>query len=302
MGIGRDTGSLTTEVANPTTANIDLLTTEEMLRLIAEEDAKVALAVAREIPAIARAVDLIAERMKAGGRLFFVGAGTSGRLGVMEAAECPPTFGAKPGQVKAIIAGGRRALMRSIEGAEDSFESSVAELKRARLGRVDSVVGIAASASTPFVVGALRYAKQVGASTTLICSNNADGSPADVVIELIVGPEVIAGSTRLKAGTATKMVLNMITTSVMIKLGKTYGNLMVEVKPSSEKLRSRQERIVSAILGVSLAEARALLEASGMDVKCAVLMGRLGITRLRAKRLLAKCGGRLRRALGEEKG
>ncbi|MEM4658137.1 MAG: N-acetylmuramic acid 6-phosphate etherase [Candidatus Methanosuratincola sp.] len=302
MGIGRDTGRLATESANPTTADIDLLPTEQMLRLIAEEDAKVASAVAREIPNIARAVDIIAERMKEGGRLFFVGAGTSGRLGVMEAAECPPTFGTKPGQVKAIIAGGRRALLRSIEGAEDSSEEAVSELKRVGLARLDSVVGIAASVGTPFVAGALRYARRVGASTVLICSNHADDPYADVVIELIVGPEVIAGSTRLKAGTATKMALNMLTTSVMVRLGKTYGNLMVEVKPSSQKLRSRQERIVSTILGVGLAEARALLEASGRDVKCAVLMGRFGITRLRAKRLLARFGGHLRRALGEEKG
>ena len=310
-GVARDEGAtkmkgrapidgLVTEGDLAEAARLDCMSTREVLELIAREDAKVAVAVARALPEIERAVELVRARLAAGGRLFFVGCGTSGRLGAMEAAECPPTFGTPSSMVRAVVAGGRRALWRSVEGAEDEREGAWPELERAALSAVDAVVGIAASAGTPFVEGALDYARGVGAATVLVACNSVGGSPrADVDICVDVGPEVIAGSTRMKSGTATKMVLNMLTTAAMVGLGKTYGNLMVEVRPASEKLKMRQERIVMKLVGVDRKEARRLLEMAGRDVKTAVVVGRLGVTVREAKRRLVEARGRLRAALGE---
>ncbi len=281
-------------------ARLDCMSTREVLALIAREDAKVAVAVARALPEIERAVELVRARLAGGGRLFFVGCGTSGRLAAMEAAECPPTFGTPPSMVRAVVAGGRRALWRSVEGAEDEREGALPELERAALSAADAVVGIAASAGTPFVEGALDYARSVGAATVLVACNPLGSPLADVDICVDVGPEVIAGSTRMKSGTATKMVLNMLTTAAMVGLGKTYGNLMVEVRPASEKLRMRQERIVMKLVGVDREEARRLLDRAGRDVKTAVVVGRLGVTVREARRRLAAARGRLRAALGEE--
>jgi len=298
----RDTDHLITESVNPASMEIDCCSTEGILRLISAEDAKVARAVENEIPNIGKAVDKIVDTLRSGGRLFFVGAGTSGRLGVMEAAECPPTFGTEPSQVRGIIAGGKRALYRSVEGAEDSPEGAVYELEKERFSKGDFLVGIAASSGTPYVEGAISYASGMGAGTALITCNPVPKEIADVTVTLLVGPEVIVGSTRLKSATATKMALNMLTTAAMIRMGKTYGNLMVEVKPASEKLRSRQERIVMSLLGVNRSAAQKLLQRARRDVKAAVLMDKLNVSFADAKKRLAREGGFLRRALGEEGG
>ncbi len=289
----------TTEKVNPRTAEIDKRSTAGVLELILAEDSTICDAVGRELNNIERAVELIISRLREGGRLFFVGAGTSGRLGVGEAAECPPTFGTGRELVQGIIAGGRKALWRSVEGAEDAGEDGAEQLEARGLSGADCVVGIAASSTTPFVKGALARAGDKGAGTVLVTCNPAPAVAADVVVSLLVGPEVIVGSTRMKAGTATKMVLNMLSTASMVRLGKTYGNLMVEVGPHSEKLRRRQERIVVQLLGVDSESAVELLSESGRDVKLAVLMGRLNLSRAAAKRLLDESGGFLRKALGE---
>lgn len=294
----RSTGHLLTEKINPRTACLDECSAGEIVGLILAEDSSIAGAVKKEKARIAAAVELIVERMSRGGRLIFIGAGTSGRLGVMEAAECPPTFGTDPSLIRAIIAGGRKAVWKSVEGAEDSAREPRAELKKIGLDENDVLVGIAASATTPYVESALSYAQKKGSGRILVTCNTADTPVPDIIISLLVGPEAIVGSTRMKAGTATKMVLNMLTTGAMVKLGKTYGNLMVDVLPRSSKLRDRAKRIVTEIAGVDELEAGRLLKRSGWDVKTSVVMAKKGLSYKKAKDLLLKNNGFLRRALG----
>lgn len=293
----RKTDHLITEKINPKTSRLDECSTLEIIELISEEDKKVAEAVAKENGDISKAVDIIVSKLREGGRLFFVGAGTSGRLGILEAVECPPTFGTKPSLIQGVIAGGKKALWHSIEGAEDSGSESQMALSKLKLSQRDVVVGITASGTTPFVEGALSYAKEKGCAPILVACNPVNSSPADVTISILVGPEVIVGSTRMKAGTATKMVLNMLTTASMVRLGKTYGNLMVEVQPNSEKLRDRAKRIVMHILGVDRKRAEALLKKSGWNVKVAVIMGKKGLSYKKAQELLTRHGGFLRESL-----
>jgi N-acetylmuramic acid 6-phosphate etherase len=297
----RSTEHLITERINPRTKEIDLHSTSRIIELISEEDRGVADAVSNEKRNIEKAVDLIVNRLRSGGRLVLVGAGTSGRLCVMEAAECPPTFGTKSDRILGIIAGGKKAFWRSLEGAEDSKKDALEALRKISLKGKDVVVGAAASANTPFVEGALIYATKKGCGRILITCNRINNSPlADVLICPIVGPEVIVGSTRMKAGTATKMVLNMLTTASMIKLGKTYGNLMVDVQPKSDKLRDRAERIVMHVLGINRNKANNLLSRSKWNVKVAIVMGSKTIDYKLAKEILAKHKGVLREALNSE--
>ncbi len=260
------------------------------------EDARAVRAVGRQLPQVARAVRLIAHALDQGGRLFFIGAGTSGRLGVMEAAECPPTFQTHPSMVQAIIAGGRRAVFRSREGAEDRRASARAAVRR-RVRASDVVVGLSASGVTPFVDAALRAARARRARTVLVTCHPRTTIPADVRIAPSVGPEVLTGSTRLKAGTATKLVLNMLTLGAMARLGKTYGNLMVDVRPTSSKLRARSLRIIQSLTGSSERDAAAHLRAARGRVKVAVLMARNGLAYQAARRRLAEANGSLRQAL-----
>ena len=294
--------NLTTEAANPDSADLDRLSSIELVRLINAEDATIAAAVAEQAETIARAVDLITARLAEGGRLVYSGAGTSGRLGVLDASECPPTFNADPEQVVGLIAGGDRALRHAIEGAEDSADLAVEDLRRLRLSARDVVVGIAASGTTPYVLAALDEARSVGAATIgLSCNRDAPiAAHADISIAVLTGPEVLAGSTRMKAGTATKMVLNILTTATMVRLGKTYGNLMVDMRASNEKLVGRSLRILQALTGLDLVAAREVLDASGGELKTAIAAQRLGITAGQARQRLQAAGGRLRAALGED--
>ena len=266
--------ALTTEKRNRRSRKIDQLSTMQIVELINSEDRLVAPAVDKERKRIAAAVDLIAERMRSRGRLFYVGAGTSGRLGVLDASECPPTFGVKPALVQGIIAGGRRALVRSIEGAEDSAAEGAAAIQKKKITSRDVVVGIAACGLTPFVHGALRQARQIGAAAVFItCAPEARKQiPAEIIINPVVGPEVITGSTRMKAGTATKLVLNTLTTAVMIQLGKVYGNLMVDLNATNEKLRDRSIRIVTELTGLTRSRSKALLRRAQGKVKPAIVM------------------------------
>jgi len=293
---------LLTEQTNPASEGIDARPTEEILRIINAEDHKVAPAVAAEIPKIARAVDLIVDRLSRGGRLFYIGAGTSGRLGVLDASECPPTFRVPPEMVQGIIAGGEAALARSTEAAEDDPEAGARDLKARGFTAGDVLVGIAASGRTPYVLGAVRAARAMGAATIGICSNPGSelARMVDVAIAPVTGPEIIAGSTRLKAGTATKLVLNMLSTAAMIRLGHVYGNLMVNVQPTNSKLAARARRIVCQAAGVCEEEAARLLEASGGNVKVAIVMARLGLDREAAEQRLALAGGRVSAALASQ--
>ncbi|MFL5800532.1 MAG: N-acetylmuramic acid 6-phosphate etherase [Roseiflexaceae bacterium] len=288
-----------TETRNTATNLIDILPTIELLRAINTEDAGVPAAVAAELPRVAEAVDRIAERMRAGGRLIYIGAGTSGRLGVQDAAECPPTFSTPPELVVALIAGGRDALTRAIENAEDDPDAGARDVAALALGPSDSVVGIAASGTTPYVLGGMAEARRRGALVVGLACNHPSrvAELADVSIAPLVGPEVITGSTRLKAGTAQKLVLNMISTGVMIRLGKTYGNLMVDLHPTNSKLRRRARQIVREVCGVSEAEAEALLKAADDQVKVAIVAGLGGVSADQARRQLAAVGGVTRRAL-----
>lgn len=285
-----------TESQNPNTLEIDRLPTLELVQRINDEDAKVAAAVRAALPQIAQAVDGIAGRIERGGRLIYVGAGTSGRLGVLDAAECVPTFNTDPSLVVGLIAGGERALTVAVEGAEDDREAGRADLIALDLKADDAVVGIAASGRTPYVLGALEYAQAVGALTVGVACNvpSAVLDAAAIPIGVPVGPEVITGSTRLKAGTAQKLVLNMLSTATMIRLGKVYGNLMVDVRPTNVKLVERARRIIAQIAAVDEAEAARLLTASGGEVKTAVVMARRGVPAEEARALLAAAGGRLR--------
>lgn len=292
---------LTTEAVNPALADIDALDTQTRLRLMNREDARVAEAVALEIPQIARAAHFAARSLRAGGRLIYLGAGTSGRLGVLDASECPPTFGVPPGLVVGIIAGGPGAMFQAVEGAEDDPGLGAAAVIEADVSERDTVVGISASGRAPFVLGALRQAKKRGASTVALTNNRPSEMEAVALVTIapLVGPEVLAGSTRLKAGTAQKMVLNMLSTEAMIEVGKTYGNLMVDVQATNVKLRARAARIIAQITGLSLARAQdALGEADG-SAKLAVLMVQTGQSLDEARQTLAHAGGFLRRALSD---
>jgi len=287
---------LPTEARNPRSRSLDRLSPGALVRLMSAEDARAVVAVRRQHAAIARATALIVRALRRGGRLIFAGAGTSGRLGVLEAAECPPTFHTPPSLVQAIMAGGRGAVFRSREGAEDRrADARRAVARRVRPG--DVLVGIAASGVTPFVDEALRAAKRRGASTVLVTCHPKTPLRADVRIAPVVGPEVLSGSTRLKAGTATKLVLNMLTLGAMVRLGKTYGHLMVDVRPTSRKLHARALRLIQELTACSPPAAQRLLAQSGGRVKVAVAMHRLGVSAPAARRRLARAGGVLRRAL-----
>jgi N-acetylmuramic acid 6-phosphate etherase len=289
---------LLTEKRNPASVSIDTLSTEDMLRVINAEDAKVAYAVGEAIPSIARAVDAVARAFQSGGRLFYIGAGTSGRLGVLDASECPPTFNVPPDLVQGIIAGGEPALSRATEASEDDPDAGASDLDSRGFTERDVLAGIAASGRTPYVVGAVRRARNKGAATIGIsCTPGSELSAvAEISIEVLVGPEVVTGSTRMKAGTATKLVLNMLTTGAMIRTGKVYGNLMVNVQPRNEKLRDRARRIVRDATGVDGVRAAELLAEAG-DIKTAIVMFRKGLDRAAAESLLARAGGIVGKAL-----
>jgi N-acetylmuramic acid 6-phosphate etherase len=292
-------GTLATEARNPASARLDELSTLEMLGVMNDEDAKVASAVRVELPAIARAVDAIAGRFVNGGRLFYIGAGTSGRLGVLDASECPPTFSVPAELVQGLIAGGDRALRLSSEHSEDSPEEGARDLTAAGFAAGDVLVGIAASGRTPYVLGAMEYAKKLGAMTIgLSCVPGSSlAKAAEIAITPATGAEVLTGSTRMKAGTATKLVLNMLSTGVMVKTGLTYGNLMVNVRPTNAKLVDRAQRIVMEAAGCDRATADRVLEAAGMDVKTAIVMQKSGVNRKEAEAKLAAAKGVLRTAL-----
>jgi N-acetylmuramic acid 6-phosphate etherase len=289
-----------TERRNPRTAEIDLATPLEIVDLINAEDQTVPAAVATQREPIARAIARAEETFRHGGRLFYVGAGTSGRLGVLDASECPPTYGTNPEMVQGIIAGGHAALTRSQEGAEDRIEQADDDLAAHGVRKGDFVVGIAASGTTPYVRRGLAYARSVGAATALVaCSPPPQDAldVSDIVILPITGPEVVTGSTRMKAGTATKLVLNMITTGAMIRLGKTFGNLMVDLRATNVKLRDRSERILMEVCEVSRESAQRLLDESGGTVKTAIVMHFLGASREEAEAALEQHGGVIRRVL-----
>jgi N-acetylmuramic acid 6-phosphate etherase len=288
---------LATEGRNPRSLKLDTLGTREIVRLMIDEDRRALVAASRQAGAVARAADLAARALGRGGRVVFVGAGTSGRLGVLEAAECPPTFGTSPRRIRAVMAGGPAAVFASREGAEDRDDRGRREGER--LGPADLLVGITASGVTPFVRGALEGARKRRARTVLVtCAPRPGlGRMADVVIAVATGPEVLTGSTRLKAGSATKAILNAITTAAMVRLGKAYANLMVDVQPGNAKLEDRARRIVAAATGARAEEAQALLEASGYEAKTAIVMGILRVGASSARRLLRRAGGHVRRAL-----
>ena len=292
--------SRVTERRNPRTADIDLATPLEIVDLINTEDRSVPDAVATQRDAIAQAIERAEATFRNAGRLFYVGAGTSGRLGVLDASECPPTYGTDPEMVQGIIAGGHKALTRSQEGAEDRIESAVEDLTAHGVRAGDFVIGIAASGTTPYVRRALEYARSVRASTALVACSPPPQETLDVVDILmlpITGPEVVTGSTRMKAGTATKLVLNMITTGAMIRLGKTFGNLMVDLRATNNKLKDRSERILMEVCEVDRERARGLLRASGGTVKTAIVMHFLGIGMEEAERSLERAGGVIRRVV-----
>ncbi|MBI2797170.1 MAG: N-acetylmuramic acid 6-phosphate etherase [Gemmatimonadetes bacterium] len=291
-----------TEQRNPRTASIDLASALEIVDLINAEDAGVAAAVHTQRDAIAKVVEAVAAAFRRGGRLFYVGAGTSGRLGVLDASECPPTFGVEPGMVQGIIAGGEPALTRSQEGAEDRPADGTAAIDERNVGAGDVVIGIAASGTTPFVHAALARARERGAHTALVACTPPPAelvAGVDVAIVPVVGPEVVTGSTRLKAGTATKLVLNTITTGAMIRIGKTYGNLMVDLRATNLKLRDRSERIVMEVCDVDRDTARAVLSHADGQVKLALVMQLRGIGAAEARAALETAGGVIRHALTE---
>ena len=290
-----DTPEVLTEQTYPGAERLDLLGTQELLGLMNRADRAVPAAVAAEIPAIARAVEAIGAALSQGGRLFYIGAGSSGRLGILDAAECPPTFGVPPDLVRGVMAGGEAAVSRASEASEDDPDAGARDLLAAGFGPRDAVVGIASSGRTPYVLGAIAKARELGAVTCGIsCTESSELSRAvDFPIEPKPGPEILAGSTRLRAGTATKLVLNMISTAVMIYLGHVYSNLMVNVQPGNRKLRDRARRIIEQVAGVSPKRAAELLDLSGNNVRTAIVMHNRGIPREDAERLLAAAGGRL---------
>ncbi|WP_054958553.1 N-acetylmuramic acid 6-phosphate etherase [Paenibacillus dakarensis] len=292
---------LTTEGINESTQMIDECTTEQMLRLMNEQDSKVPGAVAAEIPQIMKAVDILHHVLKNGGRMFYIGAGTSGRLGVLDASECPPTFGTDPLLVQGHIAGGDVALRLAVEGFEDNAEEGIALIERCGVTDKDVVVGITASGSAQFVIAGLKKAKEIGAATIGVVNNkNSRLAPAcDVCIAPVVGPEVIMGSTRLKAGTAQKLVLNMLTTCTMVKLGKTYNNLMVDLRASNIKLYDRSVRIIQAATGVDDKTATAYLESASMSCKLAIMMIKSGLNAEEAEEALKESDGSLKKAFAQ---
>ncbi len=304
----RQLGKLTTEKRNPRSSGIARLPVASVLRIINAEDAKVAGAVRKEIPRIAKAVGMVADALKHGGRLFYVGAGTSGRLGVLDAAENPPTFGTDPAMIRGIMAGGKKAVFRSQEGAEDRVGDAKAAIRKVRAGKGDVVCGIAASLRTPFVDGALEEAKKRGARTILVTTNPRSllreksfaglRKNIDVVISPDVGPEVLMGSTRMKSGTAQKMVLNMLTTASMVVLGKVYENMMVDLRLNSRKLGERARRVLMISTGVDYAKASRKLTAAGGHVKTAIVMIKTGVGAPEARRRLRLAGGFVHRAIG----
>ncbi|OGC83942.1 MAG: N-acetylmuramic acid 6-phosphate etherase [candidate division Zixibacteria bacterium RBG_19FT_COMBO_42_43] len=293
--------SLITESRNPKTSRIDSLSTADILKLINSEDKTVPQIVEKQIPRIAKAVELLVKTFRAGGRLFYIGAGTSGRLGVLDAAECPPTFGTDPKMIRGIIAGGYKTLIRSKEGVEDNFNAAGKDLAKVKLNKKDILVGIAASRRTPYVLGGLKHAKKIGCKTIFIYCNPHLTSPikikVDVEIPLIVGPEVIMGSTRMKAGTAQKLVLNMLSTTAMIKLGKVYQNMMVDLKATSQKLVERSKRTIMIVTGVDYRTASEYLKKADGSVKTALVMILAKADKKEAQRRLAKSDGFVRRAL-----
>lgn len=291
-----------TEQRNPRSTGLDMMSVMEIVDLINSEDQSVADAVGRERERIAEAIELVVERFRRGGRLIYVGAGTSGRLGVLDASECPPTFGTDPTMVQGLIAGGYEALIRAQEGAEDEVDSGASDLAERAPTDADVVMGIATSGVTPYVHEALASARQVGAGTIFLSCSPVDPGEvaADVIITPLVGPEVVTGSTRMKAGTATKLVLNTITTASMVLLGKTYENLMVDLMATCDKLRDRSCRILVETLGLGYEEAAALMSEAGGSVKVALVMGKASIGREAAERRLQEKGGFVRRALGEQ--
>ena len=292
---------MVTEGINPDTVNIDRVSTYNMLTMINEEDKKVAFAVEKVKESIAKAVDLTAERLLKGGRLIYMGAGTSGRLGVLDASECPPTFGVDFDLVKGIIAGGNSAVFKAVEGAEDSEELGKKDLINLNIKKEDVVCGIAASGRTPYVIGGMKYGKEVGAGVLSITMNSESemASIADIDISIMVGPEVIMGSTRMKAGTAQKMVLNMISTGTMIKLGKVYGNLMIDLQASNDKLVARAKRILILATGVSLEEAEKVLNETSYDVKLSIVMIKTGLDKKLCIKLLENNRGYVQKAIEE---
>ncbi|MDR7521590.1 MAG: N-acetylmuramic acid 6-phosphate etherase [Armatimonadota bacterium] len=294
-----DYAVLGTEQRNPRSRELDRLSTEEILRLINEEDRRVPEAVAAEIPNIARAVDQVVRALRAGGRVIYVGAGTSGRVGLLDALEWPPTFGVDPEVIRAVVAGGASAAIEAASPFEDDPAAGAAEIAGLGAGPRDVVVGIAASGVTPFVMGAVQEARRRGCA--IVGLSNVPGSPlaaaADVAITPVVGPEVLTGSTRMKAGTSQKLVLNMLSTAAMVRLGKVYSNLMVDLSPSNRKLAARAQRIVAEATGLDLETSSRLLEQSGGRAKVAIVMGLAGVGREEAERLLARCGGLVREAV-----
>ncbi|MEY4358832.1 MAG: N-acetylmuramic acid 6-phosphate etherase [Cyanobacteriota bacterium] len=292
-------GHLLTEQANPRSADLDALSTSDLVAVFVEEDRRPQEAVAAAAPALSTAIDAIAERLSCGGRLFYLGAGTSGRLGVLDAAECPPTFCSPPELVQGVLAGGAPALLRSSEGLEDLFEAGREDLELRGFQSGDALVGIAAGGTTPYVHGGLRHAQSIGALAIALACVPAEQvpMPCDIDIRLLTGPEVLTGSTRLKAGTATKMALNILSTGVMVRLGKVYGNRMVDVAVTNSKLEDRALRILADLAGVERQQGRELLSASDGSVKLALLMARKGINAAEAREQLARRGGQLRSAL-----
>jgi N-acetylmuramic acid 6-phosphate etherase len=289
------------EERNPASKNLDRRSALEIVRLMNREDAEVARAIRRELPAVAKAVEAIAARVKTGGRLIYVGAGTSGRLGILDASECPPTFGVSASQVRGVIAGGRRAIIRSIEGAEDRAADGARDLHRLHLTKKDSIVGIAASGTTPYVLGAMAYAKKRGALTIGLSANRQSplARATQIAITPEVGPEILAGSTRLKAGTSQKMVLNMLSTAVMVRLGHAYDNLMIDMGEANEKLRERAQWILEEASGKSVSAVTRALRQTGHDLRLALILLKTGVSVPQARRLLKQSGGNLRKALNE---
>lgn len=294
-----DLSNLTTEAVNPRSADLDAMSTLEVVAAINNEDHHVADAVRVALPCIAAAIDAIVPRMQKGGRLIYLGAGTSGRLGVLDAVECPPTFSSDPRQVCGLIAGGERAFFQAVEGAEDNPQLAVDDLRAMKIGPIDCIVGIAASGRTPFVIGALEYAREVGALTVAVTMNRGSlmVESADIAIEVETGPEILTGSTRMKAGTATKMVLNMLSTGVFVRLNKVYGNLMVDVQATNEKLRARSIGIVAQACGCDSSHAAKLLQEAGGEVKVAIVVGKKAVSPHLARTLLLANQSSIRAAL-----
>ncbi|MEJ8736199.1 N-acetylmuramic acid 6-phosphate etherase [Erysipelotrichaceae bacterium HCN-30851] len=292
---------LNTEQQNPDTVDIDSCSTEEVLIKINNEDQKVAEVVRKQIPAITGLVEVSYEAVKNGGRIIYIGAGTSGRLGILDASECPPTYGVSPDLVQGIIAGGEKAIFTAQEGAEDSFDQCIEDLKKRNLNSKDIVIGLAASGRTPYVIGALKYANSIGAMTgSICCVENAEISKyAKFPVEVVTGPEVVTGSTRMKAGTAEKMVLNMISTTTMIKMGKVFHNYMVDVQPTNIKLEKRACSMIKTILEIDDEEAQKLFIESGKNVKTAIIMSIMNMDKANAQKVLEKADGHISKTIRE---